>query len=76
MGELNGQTYIVTGASKGIGRSISLELANHGAQVILLSRASTELDQTLADVQSSAPSSFAVACDLGAASSIDAALRH
>ena len=37
MGELNGQTYLVTGASKGIGRSISLELANHGAQVILLS---------------------------------------
>ena len=27
MGELNGQTYLVTGASKGIGRSISLELA-------------------------------------------------
>ena len=50
MGELNGQTYLVTGASKGIGRSISLELANHGAQVILLSRASGELDQTLADV--------------------------
>jgi benzil reductase ((S)-benzoin forming) len=76
VGELNDQTYLVTGASKGIGRSISLELARHGAQVILLSRASTELDQTLADVQSSVPSSFAVACDLGEASSIDAAVRH
>lgn len=76
MSELNDQTYLVTGASKGIGRALSLELANHGARVVLLSRASKALDETLADVKSSAPSSFAVACDLSEPSSIDAAVRH
>ena len=76
MGELDGQNYLVTGASKGIGRAICLELANHGARVILLSRASNELNQTLADVQVSAPSSFAVACDLGEPSSINEAAQQ
>ena len=76
MRELEGQTYLITGGSKGIGRSLSLELANHGARVVLLSRASNELNQTLAEVHGLAPSSFAVACDLGEPSSIDAAVRH
>src|SRR6478672_8824171 len=33
MGRLNGKTAIVTGASRGIGRAIALELAREGAKV-------------------------------------------
>lgn len=76
MSEIKGQTYLVTGGSKGIGRSICLELAEHGARVVLLSRASNELDQTLADVQALSPSSFAVPCDLGEPSAIDGAVHN
>ena len=65
MGKLTGQTYVVTGASKGIGRSISLNLAKAGATVALLARESEELKQTTAEAQSHSPSSFSVACDLG-----------
>ena len=36
--ELNGKIALVTGASRGIGKSISLALAAYGAQVILSSR--------------------------------------
>lgn len=35
MKELKGKTALVTGATRGIGRSIALELADHGANVIV-----------------------------------------
>ena len=71
MSDLDGQTYLVTGASKGIGRSLSLALAEHGVQVLLLSRPSKELDQTTTDVQALSPASVAVSCDLGDPASIE-----
>ena len=51
MGKLDCQTYLVTGASKGIGRAICLNLATTGARIVLLSRPSKELERTFADVQ-------------------------
>ena len=76
MGELDGQTYLVTGASKGIGRAICLKLATNGARIVLLARPSKELERTLADVQALVSSSIAAPCDLGEPSSIDAAVQH
>ena len=64
MGGIEEQTYVVTGASKGIGRAICLELAKAGAIVALLARQSDELNQATQEVQSISPQSFAVACDL------------
>ena len=75
MSELAGQTFLVTGASKGIGREVSLALAREGACVVLLSRTSPELDHTLADVRAISPDSYATPCDLGDANSIDAAVN-
>lgn len=75
MGSLEGQTYLVTGASKGIGREVSLALAREGVRVILLSRPSAELNQTLADVQAHSPHSFASPCDLGESSSVASAAQ-
>ena len=71
MAQLNGQIYVVMGASKGIGRSVSMELAKAGATVVLLARESEELAQALADVQQHAGASFAVACDLGVPAHIE-----
>lgn len=47
---LEGQTFVITGAAGGIGKETAIELAKHGARVILLAR-STNLYQALNDVK-------------------------
>jgi len=69
------KTYLVTGASKGIGRAIARSLANDGYQVILLARASDDLDSACMEIQSDSPSSFSIACDLSQPKSIDLAVE-
>ena len=72
---MGNKTYLVTGASKGIGRSIARTLAKDGCQVILLARPSNELDEARDEIQAMSPSSFSVPCDLAQSESIDSALQ-
>ncbi len=57
-------TFLVTGASKGLGRSIVLSLASSGKSVILLARSSKELDTLYDSVKHISPNSQIVTCDL------------
>ena len=57
--------FLVTGASKGIGRSIALSIAKSGYSVIALARGSEELDRIESELKSVSESSIAVTCDLG-----------
>ncbi|DAC66481.1 MAG TPA: SDR family NAD(P)-dependent oxidoreductase [Candidatus Poseidoniales archaeon] len=75
MSASNPPTYLVTGASRGVGKALSIELAKSGVRVILLARQSEALMQAEAEVRGIAPASFAVACDLAEAASIDAAAQ-
>ena len=51
MQDLQGQTAVVTGAARGIGRAICLELAGHGANIVATDLVADQLNQTVADVQ-------------------------
>ena len=46
--DFKGKKVIVTGASSGIGRAISIEISRHGAEVILMGRDKGRLDETAA----------------------------
>ena len=49
-GELEGRAALVTGAGRGIGRAIALELAASGARLALVSRTRSELEETAAAI--------------------------
>jgi len=46
------KNYLITGAANGIGRSLALKLAQHGAQLILLDKDAKALEQTAETIQS------------------------
>ena len=56
--------FLVTGASKGLGRSLALSIANSGAVVIALARESPELKSIEVELKNISAESFAVECDL------------
>jgi NAD(P)-dependent dehydrogenase (short-subunit alcohol dehydrogenase family) len=62
---LNGKRALVTGASRGIGRAIALELAAAGARVALASRSQEALDGVAREVETAGGTALAVACHVG-----------
>ena len=56
---------IVTGASRGLGRALAVELARGGAKVVLVARESQELHDAVAEIRAAGGSAHAVAADLG-----------
>ena len=44
--KLTGKTALITGAGRGIGRATALLFADHGADLVLVSRSETELNKT------------------------------
>ncbi len=61
---LVGKRAVVTGAGRGIGRSIALALAQAGADVAVTSRTATELEQLVAQIRDKGCKALAVPCDV------------
>jgi dehydrogenase/reductase SDR family member 12 len=51
--DFSGQTWLVSGASGGIGRAIVLEASRRGARVLAVTRSSEKLEQLIADKSTS-----------------------
>ena len=64
MGLLDGKVAVITGASKGIGRALSLRFAREGAAVICAARSADLVMETTAQVKSAGGRAIAVVCDL------------
>lgn len=69
-GILAGRTAIVTGAGRGIGRGIAVELAREGAQVVVASRSQGSIDRTVAEISDEGGVASGMLCDVGNASDI------
>jgi NAD(P)-dependent dehydrogenase (short-subunit alcohol dehydrogenase family) len=76
---LAGKRAIVTGGSRGIGRSCALELAKEGANVVIVGRDEALLAGVLAEVRALGVKGAAVAADLstaeGCATAVDACVE-
>jgi NAD(P)-dependent dehydrogenase (short-subunit alcohol dehydrogenase family) len=64
MGLLDGRVAIVTGASKGIGRALSLRFAREGARVVCAARSADLVKATAAEVQKAGGQAIAVVADV------------
>ena len=71
--DLAGKTALVTGASKGIGKGIALELARSGCDVAVNYRSDRDgAEATAAEIEAMGRRAFAIYADVGLAPDVDA----
>src|SRR5262245_48065867 len=73
---LRDRVAVVTGASQGIGRAIALELAGVGAHVVPVSRRLDAVAAVAEGVRARGRRALALACDVGDASEVEAAVSR
>ena len=71
---LGGKGVIVTGASRGIGRSIALAFAREGASVAFCARGAAGLEKTAGELRALGGKVHAATCDIADKAALDAFL--
>jgi NAD(P)-dependent dehydrogenase (short-subunit alcohol dehydrogenase family) len=69
---LEGETAIVTGGGRGIGRAISLALARAGATVAVASRSADEVERTKTEIEGAGGKALALVTDVTSRAAVDA----
>jgi short-subunit dehydrogenase len=62
--KIAGSTYVVTGASSGLGRGVALELGAHGANVVLAARRTELLEEVAEKIRGAGGSPLVVTTDV------------
>jgi 3-oxoacyl-[acyl-carrier protein] reductase len=72
--EIRDASALVTGAGRGIGRSIALALAREGARLTVVARTAPELDSLIEEIETVGSRGVAFAADLRSPSACDGAV--
>ncbi|MCF6316462.1 MAG: SDR family oxidoreductase [Marinosulfonomonas sp.] len=72
MDGITGKTVLITGASRGIGASTAREFADAGANVVLLARSGSAINDLAAGI---GPSALAITCDVSRYGDVETAMH-
>jgi NAD(P)-dependent dehydrogenase (short-subunit alcohol dehydrogenase family) len=72
MGKLEGKVAIVTGAGRGIGRTIAHAYGAEGARVVVASRTAGTVSTVVSEVEATGAQAFGVVVDVGVRAEVDA----
>lgn len=73
--DLKGKAALVTGASSGIGREISIQLGKEGAKVALLARSKSKLEKVKKEIEEEGGKALVVPADLTDAQQVEEAVN-
>lgn len=73
---LDGKRFFITGGSRGLGRAMSLALAEAGADAILVGRDAASLEQTAAEIRARGRQAVALQADIGQPAECEAACQQ
>ncbi len=75
-GTLTGKVVVITGSTRGIGRSMAEACAAQGATVVVSSRTQAAVDETLAAIAKKGGKASGTVCDVAKESDLEALLAH
>lgn len=70
MFDFNNKSVLITGGSRGLGRALAFDLAARGANVVLVARDKSRLDEVVEEIKSQGGVAFGIAADVGHKESI------
>jgi len=62
--DLTGKVAVITGSTKGIGKAIAVQMARHGAKIVVSSRKQDACEETAAEIRAAGGEAVAVACNI------------
>jgi meso-butanediol dehydrogenase/(S,S)-butanediol dehydrogenase/diacetyl reductase len=74
MGKLDGQTCVITGAARGIGRGVARRLGAEGANICIADIELDRSEEVAEEIRSAGASAIGTGCDVGDRNSVQAAV--